>query len=238
MPDDPVTTTLDVQFGGMDLSSDSALSFSSVMQGGKQSAVENNLIYGSQTGKLDSFVPVTAGDKDIKPTGHSSSSPFQAQINSQSQASLPDPGKGASAASNITPGIETLTSLTQNQNKPQQAGPNTYGAAVNSGTGSGSAFVSYAGKGAPGFPAPGFPPVSQTAAGSYSSSVPVTGGVPPYGTQPVPNQQSGYMNLAYGSQPAANPTSQTAIASSTNVPYGLGSVPPQGGYMNSAVNSG
>jgi hypothetical protein len=238
MPDQPTTTTLDVQFGGMDLSSDCNLSFSSVMQGGKPPSVDNSMIYGGQGGKLDSFGP--SGDKDIKPTGHSASSFQQASINPQSQqqqGSHNESGKGNnSLTSNMNPGIDTLNSITQNKSQ-QQTAPNSYGAAVNSG----SAFVSYGvNKSAPNFPAPGFPPVSQ-ATGTYNSSniAPVTGGVPPaYISQPLPNQQSGYMGNPYGHHPSNLPPSQTIVASSqtANVPYGNPAAPASAYHMNS--NSG
>ncbi|XP_021943888.1 protein lingerer isoform X3 [Folsomia candida] len=235
MPDDP-GSTLDVQFGGLDLSSsDPSLSFSSVMQGGKQ---DNTLIYGGQGTKMDSFGSGNSNDKDLKSSGHSPS-PFQTSINAQS--SLTDPGKGSNlTGTSNTPGggIDNL-SLSQNQTKSQQPGSNSY-AAANSGNNAGSAFVSYAHAGnkpAPGFPAPGFPPVSQN---TYSSTA-ATGG-PVYGSQQqIPNQQSGYMShIAYGT--ASNTSSQPIVASSqnANVPYGPGSTaPPQSGYhMNSNVNSG
>lgn len=137
MPDDSVTT-LDVQFGGMDLSSDSSMSFSSVMQGGK-SGGGDNLLYGGQGTKLDSFASAAAGDKDIKSGGHPSS-PFQNQINNQSQGSLNEPGKG-NVTSNISPGLDSLSALSQNQAKTQQTGPTSYGAAVNAGSNTGSAFA-------------------------------------------------------------------------------------------------
>lgn len=137
MPDDP-GSTLDVQFGGLDLSSsDPSLSFSSVMQGGKQ---DNTLIYGGQGTKMDSFGSGNSNDKDLKSSGHSPS-PFQTSINAQS--SLTDPGKGSNlTGTSNTPGggIDNL-SLSQNQTKSQQPGSNSY-AAANSGNNAGSAFVS------------------------------------------------------------------------------------------------
>lgn len=230
MPNDPATTTLDVQFGGLDLSSDSSpLTFSSVMQGSgkQQSSVDNSLMYGGQGTKLDSssYVSGNSNEKDLKS--------FQSSINTQSQGS--EPGKGNSLSSNIAPGIDTLNSLTQhNQSKPQsQTG------SYATGNNSGSAFVSYAhaGKPAPGFSAPGFP-VSQNMAGTYSSSNATYGSQ----QQPIPNQQQsgGYMtNLPYGTQPT-NLSSQPIVASSqnANVPYGS-TAPPQNAYhMNTNVNSG
>lgn len=232
MPDDPVTTTLDVQFGGMDLSSESSLSFSSVMQGGKSSGMDGGLMYGAGS-KLDGFATGANSEKDLKSSGVSQSS-FQAPVNAQSQAALTEATKSTGATS-MNPGMDSLTSLSQNQAKSQQPGSN-YG---NSGGSSGSAFVSYAGKPAPGFPAPGFPPVTQAATGVYgNSNSSSTGGIP----QSYGSQQSGYIgNLSYGNQ-QVNPSNQPLVASSqsTNVPYGPTSGPPSNTYhnMNSGVGSG
>jgi hypothetical protein len=270
MPDDSVTA-LDVQFGGMEMSSDPSMSFSSVMQGGKIGGGDANLIYGGQSTKLDSYVSAAvAADKDLKTGGqHPSVSPFQNQMNSSQSHGGPmsEPGKGNVVSNIVSPGLDNLSSSSlsqqqQNQPKTQQVVPGSYGAGGNVNAGGGntaSAFAPY-GKGAPGFPAPGFPPVSQNpAAATYNNSnvAPVIGGGPPpssYGSQ-LPSQtaqQSGYHhmgNMAYGSQGSQNiPQNQPTLASSNpsvqnaSVPYGTastGSVQPQSGYhINSNVNSG
>jgi len=256
MPDDSVTA-LDVQFGGMDLSSDPSLSFSSVMQsGGKIGGGDGNIMYGGQSTKLDSYVSAAsvAGDKDMKAGVHPSVSPFQNQLNSQAQggSSLSEPNNKPNM---VSPGLETLSSLSQQQQSQQQKTqqhtvvPGSYGAAASAGAGNsnaGSAFVSY-GKGAPGFPAPGFPPVSQNpAGGTYNNSnvASVTGGVPPpssYGSQQLASQtaQSGYhhmANMAYANQGSQNIPQNPAVASanpqavtpSVSVPYGTTAVTGSG----------
>lgn len=217
MPDNAVTT-LDVQFGGLDFGSDSSVTFNSVMHGNKASG--DSLLYGSASSKMDTFSAPSGTDKDgVQLKSGSSvtdSSPFQNQRTSQvnQPASLNETNK-ASIPSNSSPSLDShsIPSLNQSQPKNQPSGPSSYGAAVNAGSTTGSAFVSY-GKGAPGFPAPGFPTSAPPVGGAYNSSAAGAPGVPvapsTYGSQQptLPTQvgqQPGYHNMnsmtAYGVQP-------------------------------------
>lgn len=229
MPDNSVTT-LDVQFGGLDFGSDSSVTFNSVVHGNKASG--DGLMYGSASSKMDTFsTGPSAGDKDGVQLKSGSSiadpSPFQNQRTSNvvnQSASLNDTNK-ASIPSNSSPNLDShsISSLNQSQPKNQPSGPSSYGAAVNAGSTTGSAFVSYGNKGAPGFPtAPGFPataPPVQVGAGAYNTNAQGAPGVPvqpsSYGTpqQTLPTQvgqPAGYHTMnsmtAYGAQPPGVPT--------------------------------
>ncbi|ODN00612.1 Protein lingerer [Orchesella cincta] len=255
MPDNAVTT-LDVQFGGLDFGSDSSVTFNSVMHGKGES-----LLYGSPASKIDTFsAPVDKDTVQLKGSSVTDSSPFQNQRTSQGQPPSLNESNKANMPSNSSPNLDShsMSSLNQSQPKNQSSGPSSYGAAVNSGSATGSAFVSY-GKGAPGFAAPGFQATAPVVGGAYNSSAAAVAVQPSsYGAQQptMPTQvgQPGYhgMNsMTYGAQPTvpsgvqsnqaqgqpqtlAAAVSQTQVQQAANPAFGNSAAQPQSSYHHSA----
>jgi len=243
MPDDSVTP-LDVQFGHLDVCSDSSVTFNSSMHAN----ASGDMLYGNSSTKMDSYSGVTEKDQNNVGVSPSSQNSFQNQRNSQS--SLVDSSKGLSSGGlPISPNIDShsLSLSQQTQSKSQ-----SYGNVNASASGPVSAFASY--KGAPGFPAPGFPPVTQAVQGpgTYNSAPTVVGGASTYVPQQnsIPNQSGGYNigGLSFGAQPVVSTVNsqlppQSGMPSvsqnqAQNSSYGS-SAPPQSAYHhNTNSNSG
>ncbi|CAG7662447.1 unnamed protein product [Allacma fusca] len=220
MPVDSVGT-LDVQFGGLEFDDNSSMNFNPVLHGGPGGKPSADILYGAPPTKLDSF---SAAEKDPlanKAAPPQAPSPFQNQ-RPPPQSTLVESVSSAAGVA-ISPIIDShaLSSL-QNQNKNNNSPQSSY---VNS-SNVGSAFVSY-GKGAPGFPAPGFAPVTQTPSGTvtYSNSTAGNGSSPPGAVTATPytssTAQSNYHNignLAYGSQPVVSAVQSSQIQSQPILP--------------------
>ena len=207
MPVDSVGT-LDVQFGGLDFEDNSSMNFNSVLSSNKPNA---DIMYGAPPGKLDGFAAAAAEKDNLsnKPVAPQAPSPFQ---NRPAPTNLVETGPPQTGGVPISPNIDSIALQNQkSSNSPQS----TY---VNS-SNVGSAFAPY-GKGAPGLPAPGFPPVTQLPAGTvtYNNSTVGNGGSPGAAAatsyNSVAASQSSYHtmgNLPYGGQPVVSEVPPTQL---------------------------
>lgn len=174
MPDDSVAK-LDVQFGGLEFGTGST--FNSVVQHGVPKGA-GDMMYSSsvQQQKMDTYSVAGSGEADIQSKNIASaqaSESFQGQRSTQQNVSSSLVGANDQLNSKnvqMSPSnadAHVLSSSIASQ-QPKNVGNSGAKPSIqqqsytNSSNNSGSAFVSYPGKGAPGFPAPGFPPVSQS----------------------------------------------------------------------------